>query len=67
MAGKSKPKRGKGRGSKKKGQKGPKGADIFSPAAMLNAHYICHNVPAFLELRGFPWPGSTKKKGKQKK
>lgn len=68
MAGKSsKPKRGKGKSSKKKTKKVVKDVDILSPAAMLNAHYICHNVPACLELRGFPWPGSPKKKGKRRK
>ncbi|POI22659.1 hypothetical protein CIB84_013592, partial [Bambusicola thoracicus] len=64
-AGKSKC--GKGKRSKKKTKKAVKDVDILSPAAMLNAHYICHNVPACLELRGFPWPGSPKKKGKRRK
>ncbi|XP_028940524.1 small lysine-rich protein 1, partial [Antrostomus carolinensis] len=63
----SKPKRGKGKGTKKKGKKVAKEVDILSPAAMLNAYYICHNAPACLESRGFSWPGSTKKKGKKRK
>ncbi|KFV52813.1 Small lysine-rich protein 1, partial [Tyto alba] len=62
-----KPKGGKGKISKKKAKKVVKEVDILSPAAMLNAYYICHNAPAFLEFRGFPWPGSTKKKGKKRK
>ncbi|CAN0019193.1 unnamed protein product [Bubo scandiacus] len=62
-----KPKRGKGKSSKKKAKKVVKEVDILSPAAMLNAYYICHNAPAFLEFRGFPWPGSPKKKGKKRK
>nr|XP_027317537.1 small lysine-rich protein 1 [Anas platyrhynchos]XP_027317542.1 small lysine-rich protein 1 [Anas platyrhynchos]XP_027317549.1 small lysine-rich protein 1 [Anas platyrhynchos]XP_027317558.1 small lysine-rich protein 1 [Anas platyrhynchos]XP_027317564.1 small lysine-rich protein 1 [Anas platyrhynchos]XP_038043063.1 small lysine-rich protein 1 [Anas platyrhynchos] len=67
MAGKSsKPKRAKGKSSKKKGKKAVKDVDILSPAAMLNAYYVCHNAPACLELRGFPWPGSPKKKGKKR-
>ncbi|XP_068526295.1 small lysine-rich protein 1 [Anas acuta] len=68
MVGKSsKPKRAKGKSSKKKGKKAVKDVDILSPAAMLNAYYVCHNAPACLELRGFPWPGSPKKKGKKRK
>ncbi|XP_037244233.1 small lysine-rich protein 1 isoform X1 [Falco rusticolus] len=63
----SKPKRGKGKSSKKKGKKMAKEVDILSPAAMLNAYYICHNAPACLAFRGFPWPGSPKKKGKKGK
>lgn len=62
----SKPKRGKGKSSKKKAKKVVKEVDILSPAAMLNAYYICHNAAACLELWGFPWPGSPKKKGKKK-
>ncbi|XP_074757748.1 small lysine-rich protein 1 isoform X1 [Athene noctua] len=62
-----KPKRGKGKGSKKKAKKVVKEVDLLSPAAMLNAYYICHNAPAFLEFRGFPWPGSPRKKGKKRK
>ncbi|KFU83975.1 hypothetical protein M959_06010, partial [Chaetura pelagica] len=66
QAGKSgKPKRQKG--SKKKGKKVEKEVDIFGPAAMLNAYYICHNAPAFLRLRGFLWPGSKKQPGSGKK
>ncbi|XP_040450827.1 small lysine-rich protein 1 isoform X1 [Falco naumanni] len=61
----SKPKRGKGKSSKKKRKKMAKEVDILSPAAMLNAYYICHNAPACLAFRGFPWPGSPKKKGKK--
>ncbi|XP_068258318.1 small lysine-rich protein 1 [Nyctibius grandis] len=70
MAGKSsKPKRGKSskKRSKKKGKKEVKEVDILSPDAMLNAYYICHNAAAFLQFRGFPWPGSPKKKGKKRK
>ncbi|XP_042695494.1 small lysine-rich protein 1 isoform X1 [Centrocercus urophasianus] len=68
QAGKSsKPKHGKGKSSEKKMKKVVKDVDILSSAAMLNAHYICHNVPACLELRGFSWPGSPKKKGKRRK
>ncbi|XP_075285323.1 small lysine-rich protein 1 [Opisthocomus hoazin] len=63
----SKPKRGKGKRSKKQAKKVVKEGDIFSPDAMLNAYYICHNAPAFLECRGFPWPGSPKKKKKKGK
>ncbi|KAM8820178.1 small lysine-rich protein 1 [Eudromia elegans] len=63
----SKPKRGKGKGSKKKTKKVTKEVDVLSPAAMLNAYYVCHNAPACLELRGFSWPGSPKKKGKKGK
>uniref|UniRef100_A0A8C2SQA7 Small lysine rich protein 1 n=1 Tax=Coturnix japonica TaxID=93934 RepID=A0A8C2SQA7_COTJA len=66
QAGKSsKRKGGKRKGSKKKSKK--KEVDILSPAAMLNANYVCHNVPACLELRGYSWPGSLKKKGKKRK
>ncbi|XP_065520930.1 small lysine-rich protein 1 isoform X2 [Lathamus discolor] len=68
MAGKrSKPKRGKGKGTSEKEQKVVKEVDILSPDAMLNAYYVCHNAAACLELRGFPWPGSPKKKKKAKK
>ncbi|KFP45622.1 Small lysine-rich protein 1, partial [Chlamydotis macqueenii] len=63
----SKPKGRKGKSSKKKAKTVVKEVDILSPPAMLNAYYICHNAPAFLELRGFPWPGSPKKKGKKGK
>ncbi|KFV98141.1 Small lysine-rich protein 1, partial [Fulmarus glacialis] len=65
----SKPKRGKGKSSKKKAKKvvKEKEVDILSPAAMLNAYYICHNAAACLEFRGFPWPGAPKKKGKKGK
>ncbi|KFP24077.1 Small lysine-rich protein 1, partial [Colius striatus] len=66
-----KPKRDKGRKSKKKAEKGAKKVvkevDILSPAALLNAYYVCHNAAAFLDLQGFPWPGSPKKKGKKRK
>ncbi|XP_048158087.1 small lysine-rich protein 1 [Corvus hawaiiensis] len=68
MAGKTKkPKDGKGKKSQKGGKKDVKEVDLFSPAAMLNAYYISHNASAFLEFRGYPWPGSLKKKGKKKK
>ncbi|XP_030334694.1 small lysine-rich protein 1 [Strigops habroptila] len=68
MAGKgSKPKRGKGKGANKKEKKVVKEVDILGPDAMLNAYYVCHNAAACLELRGFPWPGSPKKKGKKRK
>ncbi|XP_056338303.1 small lysine-rich protein 1 [Oenanthe melanoleuca] len=67
MAGK-----GKGKKPKSKGKRAPKipkdvkEVFVFSPAAMLNAYYISHNAAAFLEFRGYPWPGSLKKKGKKK-
>ncbi|KAM9581851.1 small lysine-rich protein 1 isoform 1-T1 [Guaruba guarouba] len=65
----SKPKRGKGKGTSKKEKKvvKVKEVDILSPDAMLNAYYVCHNAAACLELRGFLWPGSPKKKGKKRK
>uniref|UniRef100_A0A8C3XBI7 Small lysine rich protein 1 n=1 Tax=Cyanoderma ruficeps TaxID=181631 RepID=A0A8C3XBI7_9PASS len=63
-----KPKGGKGKKSSKKGaKKEVKGVNLFTPAAMLNAYYISHNAAAFLQFRGYPWPGSLKKKGKKKK
>ncbi|XP_063164163.1 small lysine-rich protein 1 [Candoia aspera] len=68
MGGKSKGK-GKGKGKGKSGKKSKKAAvevDILSPTAMLNLYYIAHNAAACLEFRGFPWPGSLKKKGKKK-
>ncbi|KAL2308857.1 hypothetical protein Nmel_005027, partial [Mimus melanotis] len=67
QAGKDKKPKGKGKGSKKGVKKDVIEVDPFSPAAMLNAHYISHNAAAFLEFRGHPWPGSLKKKGKKKK
>ncbi|XP_027489122.1 small lysine-rich protein 1 [Corapipo altera] len=65
MADKAKPKGGKGK-SKKKEKAVVKEVDVLGPAAMLNAYYISHNAAAFLEFRGYPWPGSPKKKGKKK-
>ncbi|XP_019343192.1 small lysine-rich protein 1 [Alligator mississippiensis] len=65
--GKSKRGKGKSKGSKKKPKKLVIDVDILSPAAMLNAYYIAHNAPACLEFRGFPWPGSPKRKGKKGK
>uniref|UniRef100_A0A8D0C4M8 Small lysine rich protein 1 n=1 Tax=Salvator merianae TaxID=96440 RepID=A0A8D0C4M8_SALMN len=63
--------KGKGKGKRKrKDKKGKKAAtevDILSPAAMLNLYYIAHNAAACLQFRGFPWPGSLKKKGKKRK
>ncbi|KFQ25085.1 Small lysine-rich protein 1, partial [Mesitornis unicolor] len=59
-----KPKRCNDKGSKKKEEK--EEVDILSPGAMLNAYYVCHNAAACLEIRGFPWPGSSKKKKKGK-
>lgn len=46
--------------------------DLLSPDAMSNGYYISHNVPQFLEFRGFGWDtggakGKKKKKGKGKK
>ena len=41
--------------------------DVLSPAAVINAYYICHNVTECLEARGFPWPGAKKTKKKKKK
>ncbi|XP_045047127.1 small lysine-rich protein 1 [Desmodus rotundus] len=63
-----------GKGKRKKGKDKPPGkkpkkpeVDILSPAAMLNLHYIAHNVADCLHLRGFRWPGAPKsKKGKSK-
>ncbi|KAM3832815.1 small lysine-rich protein 1 [Vipera latastei] len=69
MGGKSKGK-GSGKGKGKAGKKPKKAVvevDILSPAAMLNLYYIAHNAATCLEFRGFPWPGSLKKKGKKKK
>ncbi|KFO85284.1 Small lysine-rich protein 1, partial [Buceros rhinoceros silvestris] len=63
----SKPKRGKGKAPKKNVKQVVKAVDVLSPAAMLNAYYICHNAAACLAFRGFPWPGSPKKKGKKRK
>lgn len=42
----------------------------MSPDAMVNGYYIAHNVPQFLDFRGFGWEGASKgkkKKGKGKK
>uniref|UniRef100_A0A8C3VBR3 Small lysine-rich protein 1 n=1 Tax=Catharus ustulatus TaxID=91951 RepID=A0A8C3VBR3_CATUS len=64
---------GQGKSKGGKGKKSPKfpmelrEVNLFGPTAMLNAYYISHNAAAFLEFRGFPWPGSLKKKGKKKK
>ncbi|CAK8698315.1 uncharacterized protein LOC143448238 [Clavelina lepadiformis] len=44
--------------------KGVEEVDILSPAAMFNAHYICHVAADCLEKRGFRWAGA---KGKGKK
>merc|ERR1712096_280346 len=69
------------RGSKTKGRKKKRGkskirepvkkkveVDILSPAAMLNAQYICHDAADCLEKRGFKWPDKGgKKKGRKKK
>ncbi|CAF3157725.1 unnamed protein product [Rotaria socialis] len=41
--------------------------DVLSPAAVINAYYICHNVSECLEARGFPWDGAKKGKKKKKK
>jgi len=42
--------------------------DILSPAAMLNAQYICHDAAECLEKRGFKWPDKGgKKKGRKRK
>ncbi|CAF0762071.1 unnamed protein product [Didymodactylos carnosus] len=41
--------------------------DILSPAAIINAYYICHNVADCLDARGFPWEGAKKTKKKKKK
>ncbi|KAG8440095.1 hypothetical protein GDO86_006039, partial [Hymenochirus boettgeri] len=68
----------KPKGSSKSGSKGKKSkkakktkaakaeVDILSPAAMLNAYYISHNVADCLEFRGFSWSGAPKKKGKRR-
>ncbi|KFO77952.1 Small lysine-rich protein 1, partial [Cuculus canorus] len=63
----NKPKHGKGKRSKKKAKGAAEEVNILSPAAMLNAYYICHNASACLFFRGFAWPGSPKKKGKKRK
>lgn len=64
----------KRKGSTKKGRKSAKSSkppepvvDIKSPAAMLNAYYICHSAAEFLNCRGFEWPGASKKKKKKGK
>ncbi|XP_069852840.1 small lysine-rich protein 1 [Dipodomys merriami] len=64
----AKPGKGKKGGGKSRGKKQKKPeVDIFSPAAMLNLHYIAHNAADCLYLRGFSWPGAPKgKKGKNK-
>ncbi|CAF3131795.1 unnamed protein product [Rotaria socialis] len=41
--------------------------DVLSPAAVINAYYICHNVADCLEARGFAWEGAKKGKKKKKK
>ncbi len=41
--------------------------DVLSPAAVINAYYICHNVSDCLNARGFPWAGVKKGKKKKKK
>ena len=44
--------------------------NILDPAAMENAHNICHNVQDLLYFRGFFWEGQNKKgkgKGRKKK
>ncbi|KFW01070.1 Small lysine-rich protein 1, partial [Eurypyga helias] len=62
-----KTKHGKGKHSKKKAKKAVKNVDILSPDAVLNAYYISHNASDCLEFRGFPWPGSPRRKGKKRK
>lgn len=67
MKGKTKKKGTKKRKSKSRDASPEKSkkaeVDILSPAAMLNAHYICHDVADCLEKRGFNWPGGKGKKG----
>ncbi len=41
--------------------------DVLSPAAIINAYYICHNVSDCLNARGFKWEGAKKSKKKKKK
>ncbi|UJR25404.1 hypothetical protein I4U23_006751 [Adineta vaga] len=41
--------------------------DVLSPAAVINAYYICHNVTDCLTARGYAWEGAKKKKKKKKK
>ncbi|CAF0729573.1 unnamed protein product [Rotaria sp. Silwood1] len=41
--------------------------DVLSPAAVINAYYICHNVADCLDARGFAWEGAKKGKKKKKK
>lgn len=67
------------KGGKKSGKKSrspspsktKRDVDLLSPDAMSNGYYISHNVPQFLEFRGFGWDsgakGKKKKKGKGKK
>ncbi|UJR23500.1 hypothetical protein I4U23_026498 [Adineta vaga] len=41
--------------------------DVLSPAAVINAYYICHDVSDCLEARGFRWEGGKKGRKKKKK
>ncbi|CAF1135544.1 unnamed protein product [Adineta ricciae] len=53
--------------SKKKAAEPRPEIDILSPAAVINAYYICHDVTDCLTARGFAWEGAKKKKKKKKK
>jgi hypothetical protein len=39
----------------------------MGPPAMENLYYIAHGAVDALEIRGFSWGGTTKKKGKKGK
>ncbi|CAF4322573.1 unnamed protein product, partial [Adineta steineri] len=41
--------------------------DVLSPASVINAYYICHDVADCLDARGFAWEGAKKGKKKKKK
>ncbi|CAF0749561.1 unnamed protein product [Adineta steineri] len=68
----SKPK-GRGKSSSPKRKARAKSAiarpeiDVLSPASVINAYYICHDVADCLDARGFAWEGAKKGKKKKKK
>ena len=58
------------RGGDDSAKSAAKTVNILDPAAMENAHNICHNVQDLLYYRGFFWEGQNKKgkgKGRKKK
>ncbi|XP_013066562.2 uncharacterized protein LOC106055003 isoform X1 [Biomphalaria glabrata] len=68
----------KGKGKKGKGRKGQKDGHstslrasmsslMMSDASFFNLQYIAHDAPHALQIRGFDWPETKKKKGKGKK